>query len=204
VASETQLHRASLAVWDVPSTVVAGERFTIKAGAKSSAEQSLHGRRIEARDAVSTVVASGELGSTPWPDTRALYWTELSLQAPAQHGVAWLSLHLATDGITHGAAAARFCVAVVPPPEHAVTIRVVEQETAAPIEAMDVRLGVHRATTSASGQAEVRLAKGRYNLRIWKVGYDAAPRPIDVDGDISVEVAAVIVPEENADRAWRG
>jgi hypothetical protein len=37
----------SLAVWDVPSPVVAGTRFVIKAGAKSAANATLAGRAIE-------------------------------------------------------------------------------------------------------------------------------------------------------------
>ena len=69
--SETESHRISLAVWDIPPTVVAGERFTIKAGAKSSAGCHLGGRRIEACDAAGAVIASGKLSAAPWPGTRS-------------------------------------------------------------------------------------------------------------------------------------
>jgi hypothetical protein len=48
------------------------------------------------------------------------------------------------------------------------------------------------------------VCKGRYQLHIWKVGYYAAPQAVDVDGDMLIEIAAVIVPEENVDRAWKG
>ena len=51
MAEQTQRHQVSLAVWDVPATVVAGERFAIRAGATSSAGCDLRGRRIEACDA---------------------------------------------------------------------------------------------------------------------------------------------------------
>jgi hypothetical protein len=48
------------------------------------------------------------------------------------------------------------------------------------------------------------VCKGRYQLHTWKVGYDAAPQAVHVDGDMFIEVAAVVVPEENVDRAWKG
>jgi hypothetical protein len=205
VTGETQHHQLSLAIWDVPSTAVAGEPFTIKAGAKSSTECSLQGGRIEACNAAGQVIASGVLGSARWPGTSALHWTELSLRAPAQHGMASLSVRFATPGFIppHGDATARISIMVVPPPKHMLTIQVVEQETATPIGDAEIRLGTYRATTTASGRVELHLANGQYELRIWKVGYEAQPHLITVKDDALVEVAAVIVPEENADRAWR-
>ena len=206
MAGETQGPRVSLAVWDIPPTVVAGERFTIKAGAKSSAACDLRGRRIEACDASGAVIASGELGVAPWPGTEALYWTELSLPAPAQCGMTAMSVHFHGAGLApaHRDASSRFTTVAVPAPEHTVTIELVEQETGSAIADAEIRFGAHRATTKASGRAELRLAKGDYDLRIWKVGYDAPPRPVAVAGDALVEVRAAIVPEENADRAWKG
>src|SRR4029078_10961694 len=79
-AQTETLHETSLAVWDIP-TPAAGERFSVKAGAKSSAGCTLCGRRIEVL-AGDAVVASGSLGDAPWPGTSALYWAELALRAP--------------------------------------------------------------------------------------------------------------------------
>mgnify|MGYP003343211856 CR=1 FL=1 len=73
----------SLAVWDVPMPVVAGERFTMKVGAKSSAGHSLTHRKVEVCTAAGSVVASGVLGEAPLAGTEALYWT--ALEAPAPH-----------------------------------------------------------------------------------------------------------------------
>ena len=84
MAEATQSHCTSLAVWDVPSTVIAGEQFTIRAGAKSSAASNLQGQRIAVRTISGAVVSSAALGSARWPDTEALYWTELSLPAPTR------------------------------------------------------------------------------------------------------------------------
>lgn len=195
----------SLAIWDFPSTAVAGEPFTIKVGAKSSTDCSLAGGRLEVRDAAGAAVASGQLGEARWPGTGALHWTELTLRAPAQHGTASFSVRLDAAGLAppHRNAASEFVVMVVPPPAHTLTIRVVAQEGAAPIPGVDIRLGPYRASTGASGQASVRVARGQYDLYIWKVGYEAPPRPVMIDADASVEIEAIAVPEENADRAWR-
>jgi hypothetical protein len=204
MSDATQTHHTSLAVWGIPSTVVARERFTIRAGAKSSADCSLQGARIDACDAAGTVIGSGAMGSARWPETSALYWTELSLAAPARHGLASLSLRLDTAALRppHRDATAAFAVMVVPPPQHTLTIRLAAQEN--PIADAELRLGAYRARTDASGRAELRLPKGQYDLRIWKVGYEAPARVLDIDGNMFVEIAAVFVPEENVDRAWKG
>jgi hypothetical protein len=36
---------------------------------------------------------------------------------------------------------------------------------------------------SASGVAAVKLAKGRYELVVWKTGYDSPATPIIIDAD---------------------
>jgi hypothetical protein len=187
-------------------TVVAGEGFTIRVGAKSSAGLDLEGRRVEVCGAGGTVIAFRELGSARWPGTSALHWTELSLPAPAEYGVASFSVRLAADrpDTPHRAASAVFAVNVVPPPEHTATIQALAQENAAPIADADIRLGPYRATTDAAGRAHLRVAAGQYELHLWKVGYEAPTRIVTVNGNVSVEVAAATVPEETADRAWKG
>jgi hypothetical protein len=49
----------------------------------------------------------------------------------------------------------------------------------------------------------MRVAAGGYDLRVWKVGFDAPATHMEVGSDAIVRLEAVIVPEENADRAWR-
>jgi hypothetical protein len=195
----------SLAVWDVPSPAVAGALFVIKVGAKSAADAALAGCAIEVCDDAGEVVGRGVLGDTPLLGTGALYWTDVRLQAPRTEGVATWSLRLGASELElpHDAATTSFSVAVVRPPEHVLKVKVIEQTTAAPIPDVELRLGAYRGTTGASGLAEIALPKGRYELHVWKVGFEARPRPVEIDADAFVEIEALVIPEEEPDARWR-
>ena len=54
--------------------------------------------------------------------------------------------------------------------EHTLTVTVAAG--GAPLADALVRLGPYRAPTDASGTAKVRLAKGHYELVVWKTGYE--------------------------------
>jgi len=151
------------------------------------------------------VVARGTLGDAPWPGTSALYWAEVALVAPAEECLASWSIRFnAVDlDLAHEGASSSFRTAVVGPPEHKLTVKVIEQDTAHPVDEALVRLGAYRAETSRSGLAELHLPKGRYELNIWKAGYAIAPALIDFDQDVSIEVKAVAVPEEDPDARWK-
>ena len=198
-------HETSLAVWAIPSPVVTSRPFAIKVGAKSAASCDLTSMHIAVRDAAGAVLASGVLGDTPWPGTSSLYWTELTLIAPAEAGMfSWSVEFAAADlALPHQGSSSRFSIAIVDPPEHRLTIKVVEQETASPVENAQVRLGAYRATTGGSGFAELMVPKGAYDLNVWKSGYDAPTAAIVVDADLAVEIAIAPMPEENLDAVWQ-
>jgi hypothetical protein len=197
-------HATSLAVWAVPSPVVMGERFRVKVGAKSSAACPLAGRKILVSDPTGAVIGEGNLGEAPWPGTSALYWTEVELAAPAREGLLWCAASFAADEveIPHEGTSSKFSVAIVRPPEHRLTVKVLEKDTHAPIEDAQVRLGPYGAATDPSGQAEVAMPKGTFDLTVWKVGYEAPSLTVEVQDDVTVRVEAVIVPPENPDAAW--
>jgi hypothetical protein len=194
----------SLAVWAIPSPVVMGEQFEIKVGAKSSAGIALTGGLIEVCDETGIVVARGRLGEAPLPGTSALYWSEIPVLAPAGEGVhAWLVKFTPADlDLPHESASSTFSVAVVRPPQHRLTIKVMEKETAAPIADAQLRLGAFRAATDRSGLARIDLPEGVYDLSVWKVGYEAPARTVELNGDAAVEVEVVALPEENPDATW--
>jgi len=204
VCITTRPHATSLAVWAVPSPVVMGERFRIKVGAKSAAGCGLGGTKILISDQGGSVIAQGSLQDTPWPGTSALYWTEIEVPAPDREGMFWCTVNFAAADIAtpHERSSSKFSVAIVRPPEHRLTIEVLERDSKAPIEDAQVRLGAYRAATDFSGRAEVAMPTGTYDLAVWKVGYEAPVQTVDVREDASVQIEAVIVPPENPDAAW--
>jgi hypothetical protein len=197
-------HATSLAVWAVPSPVVMGEEFGIKVGAKSSAGIALTGGSIEVCDEANVVVARGCLGATPLPGTSALFWSEIPLRAPASEGVhAWSVKFAPADlDLPHEPTSSTFSVAIVRPPQHRLTIKVIEQGTAAPIAHAQVRLGAYRAATDPSGLAEVDLPAGVYDLNVWKVGYEVPGQTVELNADVTVAIEVLRLPEENPDDAW--
>jgi hypothetical protein len=197
-------HATSLAVWAIPSPVVTVERFGIKVGAKSAAGCKLDAKDIEVCDETGAIVARAILGETPWPETSALYWTDVELLAPAKDGMCSWSVRFAAAELEmpHDGASSNFSVAIVKPPQHKLTVKVVEKDTAAPIENAQVRLGVYRAATDQSGLAEIKLPNGSYDLNIWKVGYEAPSQTVEMNEDVTVQVEALVVPKEDPDAAW--
>src|SRR5437773_5224734 len=113
--------QTSLAVWDIP-TPAAGERFSIKVGAKSSAGCALSARRIEVLNG-EAVVAAAHLGDAPWPGTDALFWAEVELQAPDKPGLMTLAVRFDATELDepHEGVSLPFKVAVVARPEHTLT-----------------------------------------------------------------------------------
>ena len=204
VTINTIPHGTSLAVWDIPSPVLKGQPFTIKVGAKSAANSDLRGLGIAVHDANGAVAARGRLRDTPLPGTAALYWDEVELIAPAEEGLSRWSVRFAADSLAlpHDGTAAEFSAMVSRPPEHRLTVKVIEQKSKEPIADAQVRLGPFRGTTDPAGIAEVMMPKGTYDLHVWKSAYEAPGRPIEIEGDLSVEVEALFVPEEDPDNAW--
>jgi hypothetical protein len=200
----TRPHATSLAVWGMPAHVTAGERFAVKVGAKSSVDCPLERQAIEICAQSGTVAARGILQSTPWPGTSGLYWTEVQLDAPMNVGIASWSVKFAPTALdsVHDDSSSQFHVAVVSPPEHMVTVKVVEKESAAPVADVQVRLGAYRGATDALGLAELRVGKGRYDLHLWKVGYEAPPRTLDIAHDLAVEIETLALPPEDPDAIW--
>src|SRR2546425_6393468 len=92
ITVKTMAHDTSLAVWDVPSPIVIDHPFRIHVGATCTAGCDLKGKEIQICDETGASIARGHLGETPWNGTRALYWTEVDLAAPAKEGATWRSI----------------------------------------------------------------------------------------------------------------
>jgi hypothetical protein len=194
-------HEASLAVWDVPSRAVMGRRFKVKVGAKcSAAECQLAGREIEVCGETGATVAREKLGDTPWLGTGALYWAEVDLAAPAAEGVYSWTATFASE--PHRTVSSSFSFLTVKPPEHTVTIKVIDRDTDAPVANVAVRLGVYRASTDECGLARMETANGTYDLTMHKVDYETCPRSVEVTGDVNVQVEVWFAPKPAQDPYW--
>jgi hypothetical protein len=204
----TRPHATSMAVWDVPSPVVMNRSFTVKVGVKCSATCQLAGRLVEVCDGAGTPIGRSTLGETPWPGTSGLYVADVELAAPATDGTAFWSARFAAaePGLPHDEASAAFSLRIARPPEHRVTVQVADKGTKAPLENVEVRLGVYRASTDAAGLVNLELPGGVYALDAWKAGYEmlTRTRTVKVGKDRVIRVEAVVAPQKDPDdqRVW--
>ena len=204
ITVKTMAHDTSLAVWEVRSPIVIDHPFRIHVGATCSAGCDLKGKEIQICDETGASMARGELGDTPWDGTRALYWTEVDLVAPAREGPTSRSIRFAPTELQlpHGGASARFGFETVKPPRYSVTVKVVQKDAGTPVEDAQVRLGVYFACSDQTGLARVAMPQGTYGLDVLKTGYEALSRVLDVNGDVTVEVEVAVIPPENPDAYW--
>ncbi|MYN67843.1 MAG: carboxypeptidase regulatory-like domain-containing protein [Acidobacteria bacterium] len=100
----------------------------------------------------------------------------------------------------HEGSVTTFGFRAVTRPEHRVTVTVVDRDTETRLAGAEVRVGVYRGTTDASGQAHVAVHPGSYDLYVRKAGYQPhADRIPVVSGDVIREVAAVRVTDADLD-----
>lgn len=198
ISSQARPHRTSLSVWAVPSVVQIANRFSITVGAKSSGACLLGGARIEIRDDTGTVVGESMLGQTPWSGSDALYWTEVALAGPSREGPqCWSAAFAATDlELPHLGSSAKFSVTAVKPPGHRVAVTVIEGDAATPVERTEVALGPYRAATDNTGVVHIEVSAGIYELAVWKSGFKAAARTVEIAADASVRFELVRLPQD--------
>ena len=198
VSSQTRPHRTSLAVWAVPMPVRMADRFAITVGAKSSGTCALRGAKVEIHDEIGAAVGDGVLGDTPWPGTDALYWTEIELAAPPRDGMlCWSATFAASElELPHLDASAEFSFTAVKPPQHSVKIKIIARDTATPLAEAQVALGPFRAGTDKAGLACIEVPSGTYDLAVWKAGFEATSKGVEIAADLSVQFELIRLPEE--------
>jgi hypothetical protein len=196
----TKEHATSLAVWDDPTPVTIGSKFSLKVGAKCTAGCPLWGEKIEILNAEGAVVAQAGLSEAPWQGTSGLYWTTVEAPAPAAVGQFCWSVRMSTPerGLPHGRSSpASFSFVTMNPPEHHVAIEIVEQDTGAPVPNAQVRLGPCRAATDEAGSVRFQVSGGEFRVTIWKKNHKAPERILRVDRDLALRIEAKVVPEED-------
>ncbi len=190
-------HATSIAVWDVPSPITFKAKFKIKVGVKCSAGCQLAGKPIEVYDEKEAKVAPGRLGETPWQQTSGLYWTEVELAAPAAEGMySWTARFPASElELPHEGISSSFNFKTGRPPEHTVTIEVIDKDTNTPIKGAYVLLNPRRAYSDESGVAKIEVSKGEYELYVSKDDYATFQTTVKVSDDVTIKVELLFVPE---------
>jgi hypothetical protein len=186
----------SMAVWDIPSSIVFNAKFKLKVGVRCSADCKVTDKVIEIYDHEGAKVATGTLGDVPWPGTDTLYWTEVELEAPAVEGYyTWEAkfpepeLELPRQEASHA-----FGFRTGKPPEHLVTVEVIDKDTQTPIKNADVILHPYRAYTDEDGVAEVEVPKAEYKLYVSKDKYKTFQTIVKVASDVTVKAELLVAP----------
>lgn len=198
----TRAHATSLAVWGIEGPIETGTLFSVTVGAKCTDGCSMAGREIEILDHAQRRIAVGRLGDTPWTGT--LYYCSAELTAPEAPGsYRWSARTTDRDlALPHRIGEHAFSFAAIPPPEHRLTVEVVEESTAAPIAGASIRCGPYRGTTDADGRATIAVRGAEYTVAIWKPGYHPASQRLAVDADARILLEAAPNPDEDPQEIW--
>ena len=179
-------HSTRVVVWDAPSAIECGEKFSVKLGVKCSSECRPDDWAVEVRDHDGKKHATATLSDDPWPGTAALYYTEVDLSAPDTEGLyAWEAKAQAGGlDIPHAECIASFGVRVVPTSECLLTVVAIDVESQTPVKDAKVVVHPYKAFTDERGVAEVRVPKGEYRLFVSGRNYF----PFRSDGEVKTDV----------------
>ena len=189
-------HTTHVVAWDIPSAVVAGERFRMKVGIKCSNECDLTNTAFAIYDHEGTQVAAGTLPGDRWPGTTGLYVAEVELEAPAVEDLyAWSVRGGGSDaGIPHAEGAISFGVRVVSHPQYVVTVETVDKLSQTPLSGARVVMHPYKAVTDERGVAEVRVAGGAYRLFVSQTSYLTFGLPVEVTADMAARAELDLEP----------
>jgi len=117
-------HTAHMNIWDVPSAIVAGERFRFVVGVKCSAGCDLRGRALRIAGAEGSQAVSATLADAFWPGTDGLHFVEVETEAPAAPGSHQWEVRTAEWDLDlpHAAGSAALGLKVVNSPDCEITV----------------------------------------------------------------------------------
>lgn len=190
-------HTTRVLAWDIPSTVVAGNRFTIRIGIKCSSECSFADKAFAIHDQDGAKIAAGTLSGGIWPGTTALYFATVELTAPSSANLYRWSVKSAGENLErpHAEGAAEFSLRVVDRPECLVTVEALDRLSREPVAGAQVVLHPYKAVTDERGFAEIRVAKGAYDLFVAKRKYLTLGLPVEVTADMTARAELDLEPE---------
>ncbi len=178
-------HRSSLLVWGAPSAIALGQSFDVTIGLKCSGGCNMAGREIHIYDATGSRVASSVMSADTHQGSSGLHETKVTLPAPADVSRQVWQARIARDddAPTHEGAEASFCLNFVHPPEHRVTITVLDASTKAPLGGANITAHPFWAKASAEGVATFLVSSGSYKVWVSAPGHDPVCKHIEVTGD---------------------
>lgn len=190
-------HTTRIVAWEIPTTIVAGEKFKMKVGIKCSAECVFANRNFAIHDHEGNACANGTLVDQIWPGTSALYFAEIECDAPADQGLYhWKVTSLGSDEPpAHEEGSTEFSLRVVPQPECSVTIEAVDKSSGEPLKSALVALHPYKTVADESGVANIQVAKGAYKLFVSHPGYLVLALPIELTADITKRAELELEPE---------
>lgn len=193
-----------ITVWDVPSTLLAGQTFAVKVGVKASVAGSLAGTLVTIHDADGGQLSAAEASDATLPGSDGLHLVELQLSAPASEGLhSWEARASgAASPASRTDASVAFAVRVVPRPDVSLTIEALDAEDGTPIRNARVVLHPYRALTDADGVAVLRIASGNYTLFVSARGHESASWSLAVTQDTAWRALLVREPPEDLSRGY--
>ena len=171
--------------------------FKIKIGIKCSSECAFANKAFAIYDHDGAEIATGVLSGDIWPGTSGLYFAEVELKAPSSAGLYQWSVKCAGKDLErpHAEGAADFSLRVVPRPECLVTVEAVDKASQEPLAGARVALHPYKAVTDERGFAEIRVAKGAYDLFVAKTRYLTLGLPVEVTADMTARAELDLEPE---------
>jgi len=196
ISFAVKAHTIRVLAWDAPPTVVAGDRFKINVGIKCSSECVFADKVFAVYDHEGVEVAAGVLSGEIWPGTSGLYSAVVELKAPAKAGLYHWTVKCAGKdlGKPHVEGAAQFSLRVVAPPECLLKVEAVDRASQEPLAGAYVALHPYKTVTDERGLAEIRVAKGAYDLFVAKTNYLTLGLPVEVTADMTARAELDLEP----------
>jgi hypothetical protein len=197
-------HSVNVAVWDIPSAIVAGERFTMKVGIKCAEGCDLPNADVAIFDEEGSQIGTATVAGDVWPGTTGLHVTEVELTAPSTEGLYRWSANVPSTSlgtspaseaeIPHAEGSASFGIRVVGHPEYVVRVEAVDTTSQTPLAGARVVMHPYRAVTDERGIAQVRVAKGAYKLFVSQTRYITFGVSLDVTSDVTTRAELEVEP----------
>lgn len=189
-------HNTRIVVWDAPSDIECGRKFSVKFGVKCACECRPDGWALEVRDHEGKKLVRATLSDNAWPDTAALYYTQAEFTAPDTEGLhRWEARAPMADlDIPHNECVASFSVRVVATPECVLTVEAIDRESQTPVKGAKVVAHPYRAFTDERGLAQLRVPKGAYRIFVSGKNYFPFRSDSEVKTDMTIRAELALDP----------